>query len=234
MAGQAAAAGAATGAPAPAAPSAVLQPMTAALAAQLSQNVNRHVIVIMKSQLAAAKVGSQAASMRSAVIATKQAPLMTELRQVHATHVKAYQLVNSFAATVSKGEETRLKANTAVAEVIPDVTIHGAQPEQAATLGTTTRKSAKVLRKTSAPTSLTPNVIPGACSSGKPQLDPEGLALMHVDSDNPNAKTARSLGITGAGVKVAWIADGLDPNNINFIRPDGKSVFDPSSRCARW
>ncbi len=226
VAGQAAAAGAATAGPA--ARSAALQPMTAALAAQLSKNVNQHVIVIMKSQLASARVGSHAATMRSDAIAAKQAPLMTELRQVHATHVKSYRLVNSFAATVSKGEMARLTANSAVARVIPDVTIHGAQPDQATAMGTVTKKAAKAERKTSAPTSLTPNVIPGACSSGKAQLDPEGLALMHVDSQKPNAKTAHSLGITGAGVKVAWIADGLDPNNVNFIRPDGKSVFDPA------
>jgi hypothetical protein len=202
--------------------------MTAALAAQLSENVNQHVIVIMKSQPAAARVGTSAAVARSNAIATVQAPLMGELRQVHATHMKAYRLVNSLAATVSKGEVARLKANPAVAEVIPDVTIHGAQPEQAPAVGTITKTPGNVARSTNAPTSLTPNVIPGACSSRTPQLDPEGLALMHVASDDPHAKTARSLGITGAGVKVAWIADGLDPNNVNFIRPDGKSVFDPS------
>ena len=57
--------------------------------------------------------------------AAYQAPLMSELREVHATHVKSYRLVDSFAATVSAGEEARLKANPAVAEVIPDVTIRG-------------------------------------------------------------------------------------------------------------
>jgi hypothetical protein len=228
VAGQSAVAAAATAGPA--AQSVAQQPMTAALAAQLSQSVNRHVIVIMKSQLAAAPVGSRAATARSSMIASAQAPLMSELRQVHATHVKPYQLVNSFAATVSVGEMTRLKANAAVAEVIPDVIIHGPQPDRAASLGTLAKASKQAARTANAPTSLTPNVIPGACGkNGQAQLDPEGLSLMNAASDNPHARTARSLGITGAGVKVAWIADGLDPNNVNFIRPNGTSVFSPAT-----
>jgi hypothetical protein len=215
----------ASGAPASAAAgslSVAQQPMTPALAAQLSQNVTKHVIVIMKSQLPAAHVGSAAANARSAVIASDQAPTMSELSQVHATHVKSFRVYNAITATVSVGEEARLKASSAVAEVVPDVTIRGAQPAQVSNAVGRLVKSAQA----AASTSLTPNNIPGACGpNGQVQLEPEGLSLMNVDSDNPHAKTARSLGITGAGVKVAWIADGLDPNNVNFIRPDSTSVF---------
>ena len=136
--------------------------MTPALAAQLSKNVNQHVIVIMKSQFAAAHVGSTAAAARAAAVASAQAPVMGELRQVHATHIKPYRLVNSLAATVSAGEVSRLKANPAVAEVIPDVTIHGASRPDAARRRRGHGRG-RPARAASAPTSLTPNVIPGAC-----------------------------------------------------------------------
>ncbi|HEX3688121.1 MAG TPA: S8 family serine peptidase [Solirubrobacteraceae bacterium] len=196
--------------------------LSPALRAALSKNANQHVIVILKGQMKAAHVGSRAAAARLAAIRAAQAPVVSQLRSVHALHIKSYQLINAVAATVSKAERAQLAKNADVAEVVPDATIHGGSPATLPTSG-----SAKSGHAAS-PSTVTPNNIPGACSAGKPQLDPEGLASTNTDSDDPNQPTARSLGFTGAGVKVAWIAEGIDIHNVNFIRPDGKSVFDPS------
>jgi hypothetical protein len=218
----------------PAASKPALTPLTAAAAAQLSQNVNKPVIVMLKNQPAQASVGSTAAGVRSDAVMSSQSSVMSELKTVHATHMQQYSLVNSLSATVSAGEEARLKANPLVSEVIPDVTITEPAPETAQQLaastpaGTTSppsTASASASSDSARTTSLKVNNIPGACPKNETQLAPEGLSLTNTASDNAKAATARSLGITGAGVTVAYIADGLDPDNVNFIRPDGKSVF---------
>jgi hypothetical protein len=187
--------------------------LTASLAAKLSKNVNQPVILIMKDQFGQAQVGSDAAAVRADAVQSAQQPLMSELAQVHATHIKRYTLVNAIAATVSTGEVSRLKANADVAEVIPDVMLNFAGSEPV----TATKSTGKKAAGGSGPSLSN---VPGACSS-TPQLIPEGLSLTHTTG----AGSSSSMGITGAGVKVAFIADGIDPDNINFIRANGKTAF---------
>jgi hypothetical protein len=190
-------------------------PLTAQEAAALSQNANTPVIVLMRNQPAAATKNTPAATTRAHGIANVQAPVVSELSQVHATHVRAYRVANALAATVSKGEAARLSANPNIAAVIPDSVIKGPVPQTPATPSTS--------KSSSGSPSDAQNVCPAP--GAKPLLEPEALDVTHTDSDDPNAKTARSLGYTGAGVKVAYIAEGIDTNNPDFIRADGTHVF---------
>jgi hypothetical protein len=186
-----------------------MQPLSAAQAAQLSQHVTQHVIVLFKNQPRQARAGTSAARARAGRIAAYQRPLMGELALVHATHVQSYTLVNSLAATVSAGEAARLQADPAVQQVIPDGPIPGPAPAAPA----------------AAASSSALKTLPGAClPHGRVQLEPEALQVTNTDSTAPGAKTARSLGFTGAGVTVAWMADGIDPANANFLRTPGHAT----------
>ncbi len=201
-----------------------------ALAAQLSKNADRPVIVVLKNQFGQAAPGTAAASARSAAVAGGQAALLAELSEVHATGIKRFTLVNSVAATLSAAEAQRLAANAAIAQVIADATV--SIPASALGLPTASAAPATTGRPRITPdapartTSLPLNNLAGACApKGQSYLAPEGLALTQTASANAKAATARSLGFTGAGVKVAFIADGVDPDNVNFIAKNGKSVF---------
>src|SRR5580698_3023105 len=119
------------------------------------------VIVLLKSQLAAASAGTVADSLRMAESSVDEASLISAATGLGAKNVRQYQLVSSFAATVSPQALTGLAANPNVAEVIPDVTIHadpaGTDPAPALTTATSKNNNSG-----SGPVA---NVIPGACSS---------------------------------------------------------------------
>lgn len=187
--------------------------------------VSDRVIVIMRNQPTAVRPGTPASAVRSAAIANSQAPLLQQLRFTRATHILTYRLINAFAATVSAAEAANLRANPAVAEVVPDVMIEGPAPD-----GVRSRPgglpSPKPRRAERATDTLPLHVIPHACvGHDQTAPDPEELTATQTASTDSHAGTARSLGITGAGVRVAFLADGLDTQNINFIRADGRSVF---------
>ena len=171
---------------------------------QTSTVANQPVIVIMKNS-----------HLKGAEALSDRTPMVNSLVQAGATHIKHFEAVNAFAATMSAATVQRLKTDPTVAMVVPDVLIRRVHHTRTVSAGAPPT------------TNLNAHVIPGACgANGKVQLEPEALQTTNTNSDDPNAKTARSLGFTGKGVKVAWIADEVDTQNVNFIRPStGKSVF---------
>jgi hypothetical protein len=166
------------------------------------------VIIFLKNQFA--DTGSSIRSgQRFTLLQAAQAPYLGRLQQLGATDVHSYRLANAIAAQVPASAVSAISTSPGVASVIPDSPINGPSP---------------VLPQSAAPApkSAAPPAPPGACASA-PQLTPEALALTGTAAHTAGTTTARSLGYTGAGVKVAFLADGIDPSNANLKR-QGKSV----------
>ena len=137
--------------------------------------------------------------------ATTESPVISQVKAAGGTSVIGYSAVASFAATVSPAEAATLAANPAVASVVPDQKINVTPPT-----------ASQVPASPAGPTTGGSQSSAICGTAAKPLL-PEDLTTTH-------ANEAHAAGITGAGVTVAWIADGLDPNNPDFIR-NGKSIF---------
>jgi len=185
--------------------------LTPAQARSLSTNVTDKVIIVFKDQVASVPDTARNSARRAAVVRSLQSGVLSQLAATHARNVKSISLVNAVAATVSPGEAKLLRSNPAVAEVVPDLPI----PVAAAP---------PVIAPAKAAAGLKP--LPGACAAkGRVQLNPEAIGVIHAATQSGKGPSAQALGYTGAGVKVAWIADGIDPNNPDFIRANGKHVF---------
>jgi hypothetical protein len=181
----------------------------------LSGKVNDKVIVLFRNQLSALPDTATTRARRSAAIASIQRPVISQLRVSHARNIRPYQIINGIAATVSPAEAARLAANPAIARVLPDEPIKLASSLPGRTSG---------VRATAQASGQTP--LPGACApKGKVQLDPEAIEQIHAATQSGKGPSAQGLGYTGAGVKVGFIADGVDPSNPDFIRSNGQHVF---------
>jgi hypothetical protein len=184
------------------------------------------VIIFLKNQPGAA-VSRNRSDQRSAVIQAAQAPYLGQLRALGATGVTGYRLVDAIAARVPTSALGAITTSPGVASVIPDSPIMGPVPAASPAGGApgAPPASGPAVSPAGAAAGPVPAVKapPGACSA-TPQLEPEGLALTRTDSQAKGAVTARSRHFTGAGVKVAFLADGIDAANANLTR-GGKPVI---------
>jgi hypothetical protein len=174
--------------------------------------VTDRVIIVLRDQLPALPDSPGDSARRAAAVASLQRGVLAKLAQTHARDVHSITLINAIAATVSPGAAARLAADPAVARVIPDELIPlGSSPQLSSHAGG--RES-------------TAKLPPGTCApAGHVQLDPQAIEVIHAATQSGKGDTAQALGYTGAGVKVAYIADGLDPDNPDLIRADGQHVF---------
>ena len=180
-----------------------------AVAGAQGQAATQRVIVVLKNQETNLPPTRSDINARRNAIASSQAPVKNQLNSSGARSVHSYTVLNAVSATVSPSEAASLASNPAVSKVVPDQLIQLAPPTSAGSGGSGGGASGSTV------------CAPG----GQVQLNPQALETIHADSDVAGAKTARSLGFTGSGVTVGFIADGLDTNNPDFIRANGQKVF---------
>jgi subtilisin family serine protease len=184
--------------------------LTAAQVERLAAHATHRSIIIFKNQLTGLPAKGATANARIQAANASQAGVLAELRQVHATHLRSYHIINAISATVSAAEIGRLRANPGVRAVVPD------QRRQFASLGSGAVPALPRLghhgRHTNAPAQ---QICPS--NPAQPLVEPEARQVMNVDAANQI--------VDGTGIKVGIIADGIDPNNADLIRPGGQHVI---------
>ncbi|MCQ4079088.1 S8 family serine peptidase [Streptomyces sp. RB6PN25] len=181
------------------------------------------VIVILKDQIPGVPADAAHLKERAQKTAAAQAPLLAKVKAEGGTRIKTFVVGNAFSATVSPALRAALQADPAVASVVPDESVSvtptsGTDTTQGTASAATAHAAAAPKAHRTSGNELPTNTI---CPSNpaKPLLEPEALYSTHVEG-TPGSPGAHAIA-TGKGVKVAYIADGLDPNDPDFIRPDG-------------
>lgn len=191
---------------------------TAALAAPSASadTAPQAVIVVLGDQLASAPPTKAASGSRRDQATRAQNAVLGKLTGPAPSNVKHFAVGNAFSATVSPAQAAALAQDPAVASVLPDSKVTLPAPATPAAGANATAPNAQ--RGTpSAPGAICPS------DPAKPLLEPEALTSIHAYSTD-GSKSASDLA-DGSGVKVAFLADNMDPDYADFIRPDGSKVF---------
>jgi subtilisin family serine protease len=179
-------------------------------------NAPQNVIVVLRDQLASTPASKRDISPRRARATLTQDAVLKRLIGAAPSNVKHFALGNAFSATVSDAQAAALAQDPMVASVVPDRTVEVTKPAQS---GSTSTNPAAVAPQanSSSPFALCPS------DPARPLVEPEALQSIRAltTDSSPNAQQLAS----GAGVKVAFIADSMNPNNPDFIRPNGDHVF---------
>lgn len=173
------------------------------------------VVVVLRDQLSGSPVLKNRTDTRQAAATRSQDAVVDHVAAEAGgkpADVVHYAAANAFSATVTQAQADALAADPAVAMVVRNQRISVPVRREAAASGSVT--GAAVPPDTS-------KICPSDPS--KPLLEPEALTDTRAASDDPSVKTAQQL-VDGKGVKVAFIADGIDPANPDLLRADGSRV----------
>ena len=180
----------------------VAEPSATAQAPLAASGQPRTMIVVLGGSCTPVAATSSGASASCA----EQEPVLAQLQAAGATVLSTTSLIDTITASVSPAEAQVLSSIPGVSQVVPDATIPLLQP---------------VVPGQGRFSPPGPGRGPGPGGHGAasaicgteraPELDPQALQTI-------NASGAWSLGIDGAGVTVATIADGLDTTNPDLQR----------------
>lgn len=178
-----------------------------------SSGKREHMVVVFDNQLTNLPANRAHRHAREATAASMQAPLVAQLKQVGATHVRTLSLLNAVAATMPAAEAQALSHTPGVKAVVPDGTIiiGGGAKDSTKTV------AASRVRKPAIPATAADGQQLCNTSPSKPLLEPEALTSIHATEANAIA--------TGQGVIVGNVDANAMAGNPNMIRPNGQPVI---------
>jgi subtilisin family serine protease len=179
----------------------VAQPAANAQSPVLASGQPKAVIVVMSGSCTAVAAASAAGAS-----CAEQEPVLAQLQSAGATVLSTTSLIDTITASVSPAEAQVLSSFPGVSQVVPDATIPLVQPVVPG------QNHFSPPGRGGGPGSTSHGPGSAICGTQRsPELDPEALETI-------NAPAAWTLGIDGAGVTVATIADGLDTSNPDLQR----------------